>query len=100
MPDVVLHFRTGDITIDCDKCKTCRAFACVKACSLFGTNILRIEDGLPSPIPSLEEFPRRCNECLACEMYCEKYGARGLRATVLIEGLDEAKTSVGETEVA
>ncbi len=93
MAEIVLPFRTGEIRIDDNKCRSCRAFACVKACSLFGTNILRIEDGHPSPIPSLDEFPRRCNECLTCEMYCQEHGNCGLRITLPIEGLREAVDS-------
>ena len=96
MADIVLPTRTGQITIDVEKCRDCRVFSCVKACSLFGTNILRIEDGKPSPIPSLEEFPRRCNECVGCELYCQEYGKGGLRITLPIPGLSEAVTSAGE----
>ena len=92
MPDIVLPIRTGRIEIDSNKCLGCRAFACVKACSLFGTNILRIEDGRPSPIPTPEEMPRRCNECLACELYCHEYGLSGLDIKLPVEGLCEAVT--------
>ncbi len=92
MSDIELPFRTGRITIHTDCCRNCKSFACVKACSLFGTNILRIEDGMPSAIPPIEEIPRRCNECLACEHYCHEYGNGGLDIALPIDGLDECVT--------
>ena len=97
MSESTLPFRTGQIHIDATKCKDCRSYACVKACSLFGTNILRIEDGVPSPIPTLEDMPRRCNECLACEIYCQQYGNCGIDIALPIQGLCEAVNSNSES---
>jgi hypothetical protein len=40
-------FATGKVTINHEKCKECKSYACIKACSLFGRAILRIENGKP-----------------------------------------------------
>ncbi|MFC1941434.1 hypothetical protein ACFLWL_03425, partial [Chloroflexota bacterium] len=58
-------FATGKVTIDYQKCKDCRNYACVKACSLFGRSILRVEDGKPVLIS--EDANKLCIEDLGCE---------------------------------
>jgi len=68
------EIRTGTVFIDHNKCKTCESFDCVKACSIYGRNILRIRNGSPVIIVPPEEVKRRDNECLACELHCP-YGA-------------------------
>ena len=88
MSSVEFPFRTGKVTIDLRKCEDCRTFACVKACSLFGTSILRMAEGKPSLIPTCDEARRRCNECLACERFCKEYGAGGLEIDLPIPGLE------------
>lgn len=67
-------FRTGCVTIDEAKCRGCRSFACVKACSLFGAALFRIGDGVPELVGSTEESGKRCIEDLACELYCRSWG--------------------------
>ena len=69
-----LEFRTGELVIDLKRCERCESFACVKACSLYGRNLFRIERGLPKPKVGGEEFARLCIECLACEIQCALHG--------------------------
>ena len=90
-----LPFRTGKVVIDYDKCLDCESYACVKACSLFGGNLLRVEDGRPVLIPTAEEAKRRCIEDLACELYCQTYGNKGLRIVLDMFGLDEYRERIG-----
>ena len=73
------EFRTGKVIIDYARCKTCKSYACVKADSIFGTSILRIQDGKPTLVTSKEEAKRRCNECMGCELYCQLYGKKGCK---------------------
>jgi NAD-dependent dihydropyrimidine dehydrogenase PreA subunit len=80
-------FATGKITIDHDKCEDCRCYACVKACSLFGRQILRLDDGKPALVS--DDASKRCIEDLACELYCQDYGNKGLRISLDMFGLDE-----------
>lgn len=86
-------FATGKIAIDYDKCQNCENFACVKACSLFGRAILRITDGKPALIS--EDANQRCIEDLACELYCQTYGNKGLSITLDMFGLEEYRHKIG-----
>ncbi|UCC90636.1 MAG: hypothetical protein JSW24_00220 [Dehalococcoidia bacterium] len=79
-------FITGKVTIDYEKCKDCENYACVKACSLFGRAILRVEDGKPVLIS--EDANKRCIEDLTCELYCQTYGNRGLNIILDMFGLE------------
>ena len=88
-------FRTGEITIDYKKCATCKSYACVKADSLFGTGILRIQDRRPVLTTSAEDAKRVCNECLTCELYCKSHGNGGLRIRLDMFGLDEYRARKG-----
>ena len=82
-------FRTGKVTIDYARCKTCSSYACVKADSIFGTSILRIQDGKPALVTSPEEAERRCNECLGCEIYCQLYGKKGCKIVLNTFGFEK-----------
>jgi len=64
------EFRTGKVCIDHGKCASCSSYACVKACSLYGRGILRVEAGKPILTVEPEEAKRLCIECLACELSC------------------------------
>jgi len=86
------RFRTGQISIDHDKCRRCDNYACIKADSLFGTSVLRIQHGVPVLATSSEDAKRLCNECLTCEVYCHSYGNKGLTIALEMFGLDEYKT--------
>ena len=85
-------FATGKITIDYEKCKKCESYACVKACSLFGRSILRIEDG--KPVLTSEDANKRCIEDLSCELYCQAYGNKGLRITLDMFGLEKYRKEI------
>jgi NAD-dependent dihydropyrimidine dehydrogenase PreA subunit len=84
------EFRTGKVTIDYDKCAKCTSYACIKACSLYGRGILRLQKGKPVlAVPPEEVKKGQCIEDLSCEQDCQFYGAKGLRITLPIEGLDK-----------
>jgi hypothetical protein len=85
------RFRTGQISIDREKCMHCDNYACIKADSLFGTSVLRIQRGTPVLATSSEDAKRLCNECLTCELYCHSYGNKGLSIGLDMFGLDEYK---------
>ena len=84
---------TGKVTINYEKCKDCENYACVKACSLFGSSILRVENGHPVLIS--EDANRRCIEDLTCEFYCQAYGNKGLKIVLDMFGLDEYRRKIG-----
>jgi len=88
-------FQTGKIAIDYEKCQDCESYTCVKACSLFGRNLLRIQDGKPALVSAIEEAKRLCIECLACEFYCQNFGNKGLEITLDMLGLSEYRCSIG-----
>lgn len=85
-------FRTGEVSIDHSKCAGCKNYACIKADSLFGTGLLRIEAGKPVLTTSSEDAKRLCSECLACELYCQAYGNAGLHIKLDMLGLDEYRS--------
>jgi len=86
-------FATGKVTIDYEKCKDCNNYACIKACSLFGRAILRIEDGKPALIS--KDANKHCIEDLACELYCQAYGNKGLDISLDTLGLEEYRHKIG-----
>ena len=86
-------FATGQVTIDYEKCNDCKSYACVKACSLFGRAILRVEDNKPVLIS--EDANKRCIEDLGCELYCQAYGNNGLKISLDMFGLEEYRCKVG-----
>lgn len=84
------EFRTGKITIDHKLCAECTSYACVKACSLCGRNILRLNQGKPVlAVPREEVKKGLCIEDLSCELDCQFLGKKGLKITLPVEGLDE-----------
>jgi hypothetical protein len=99
LQDYRFRFRTGEVIIDYEKCRKCDTYACIKADSLFGRNVLRIHDGKPQLATSFEDAERICNECLACELYCQAYGNKGLIIKLDMFSLDEYKKKRSEKEV-
>lgn len=89
------EIRTGKITIDHDKCKDCTTYACVKACSAFGRQILRLENMKPVLSSSPEDAKRTCNECLCCELYCEFDGRKAVKIDLPLPGLEAYRRKVG-----
>jgi len=88
------EFRTGRVSIDSAKCAGCPTFACVKACSLYGSGILRVEGGRPALSIPLEETRRRCLECLACEVGCWLQGRQAVTISLPMAGLEEYRRGV------
>jgi NAD-dependent dihydropyrimidine dehydrogenase PreA subunit len=86
-------FATGKVAINYTKCQSCDSYACVKACSLFGRAILRVSDGKPVLIS--EDAHKRCIEDLACELYCQAYGNKGLNINLDMFGLEEYRHNIG-----
>ncbi len=80
--------RTGRIAIDLEQCRGCKSFACIKACSLYGSGILRLERGRPALAVEPDEAKRRCLECLACELDCRLQALQALSISLPIEGLE------------
>jgi len=85
-------FATGKVSIDYEKCKDCENYVCVKACSLFGRTILRVEDG--KPVLVSEDANTRCIEDLTCELYCQDYGNKGLTISLDMFGLEDYRHKI------
>jgi len=80
---LMFQTRKMTITIDYSQCIPARennaspscGFACVKACRLYGRNILRIEGNRPVlAVSDQEEIKRLDNECISCEYNCGRFG--------------------------
>jgi hypothetical protein len=70
-------------------------FACVKACRLYGRNILKIEGNRPVlAVTDPDEIKRLDNECLSCEYHCWNRGTNCIRIEIPIPGLDEYRKEV------
>lgn len=85
--------RTGKVIIEDNKCVQCNTFACVKACSLYGSSLFRInlKERRPEPIYDKEELKRRCTECLACEQECFLRGLSAIKILLPMPELDKLK---------
>jgi len=95
-----LEFETKKIKINIDynRCEpatkntanpTC-GFACVKACRLYGRNILKIEDNKPVlAITNPEEIKRLDNECISCEYNCWVHGTSCIDIEIPLVGIEE-----------
>ncbi len=86
-------FKTGSIAIDEARCAGCASLACVKACSLYGGYLYRVRGGKRTLGIPLEDVPRRCTECCACEYECRKRGQQALAIALPIEGLTHGHTA-------
>ena len=90
--------KTAKITIDYSRCEpalknisnpSC-GFTCVKACRLYGRNILKIERNRPVlSIPDAGEIKRLDNECLGCEYGCMVHGTGCISIELPVLGLEE-----------
>lgn len=83
--------RKTKIAIDYERCIPVKentsepscGFACVKACRLYGRNILKIENNRPVlSVVDPEEIKRLDNECIGCEYNCQCYGAGCIRIDI------------------
>jgi hypothetical protein len=91
------------ITIDYSRCEPAVGntddpacgFACVKACRLYGRNILKIEGNKPVlAVTDPEEIKRLDNECLSCEYHCWDRGTNCISIEIPLAGMEEYRTSV------
>ena len=100
MPANQLRFRPRkiEIIIDYANCEPATnnisnpscGFACVKACRLYGRNILKIEENRPVlAVTEPEEIRRLDNECLACEFHCALSGNSCIHIDVPLQGILE-----------
>ena len=80
--------RTIKVAIDDSNCLQCKTKACVKGCSLYSRNVLKLRGGKPV-IFDLDEAKRAGTECLACEYECRLRGFNAIRINVPISGLHE-----------
>ena len=93
-----LNARIAKITIDYDRCEptikntsnpSC-GFACVKACSLYGRSILKIEGNKPVlAVTDPAEVKRLDNECLACEYDCWSCGTGCISIEIPLAGIED-----------
>ena len=85
MGDTQLCFETRKtkIRIDYTRCIPAKenvsnpscGFTCIKACRLYGRNILKIENNRPVlAVTDEEEIKRLDNECISCEYNCARFG--------------------------
>jgi hypothetical protein len=91
------------ITIDYHRCEpatqnttqpTC-GFACVKACRLYGRNILKIEGNRPVlAVTDSEEIKRLDNECLSCEYHCWARGTNCISIEIPLPGIEEYRKDI------
>jgi len=86
------EFRTGKVSVDHGRCVNCTTYACVKACSLCGSGILRIKEGKLVLAVGSDEAIRLCIECLACEYDCLFEGQKAITIVLPIPGLDELRS--------
>ena len=91
------------VTIDYKRCEPATentsnpscGFACVKACRLYGRNILKIEGNKPVlAVVDLEEIKRLDNECLSCEYHCGVRGTRCISIEIPLAGIEEYRKEI------
>ena len=104
---ITFNARKAEITIDYSKCEPAQSnsdspkceFRCVKACRLYGRNLLKIENNRPVlAVTDPKEIERLENECLGCEYQCSLNGTGCITIEVPLPGIEEyrAKTLGGK----
>ncbi len=92
--------RKTKIIIDYSHCEPAKdnkpnpscGFACVKACRLYGRNVLKIENNKPVlSVTDPEEIKRIDNECLSCEYNCWLHGSDCITNEILMPGLGDCR---------
>jgi hypothetical protein len=100
---LVFQAKKINITIDYDRCEPATkntanpacGFACVKACRLYGRNILKIEGNKPVlAVVDPEEIKRLDNECLSCEYHCGARGTRCISIDIPLAGIEEYRKEI------
>ena len=100
-----LEFKAKKIhmTIDYSRCEPASkntshpscGFACVKACRLYGRNILKIDGNKPVlAVTNPEEIKRLDNECLSCEYNCWLHGTDCIDIKIPLAGMEEYRRAV------
>ena len=70
-------------------------FACVKACRLYGRNVLKIDGNKPVlAVTDAAEIERLDNECLACEYECAMHGTGCISIEVPLVGIEEYRGKI------
>ena len=96
--------RTTKITIDYSHCEAAEkntpnpscGFACVKACRLYGRNILKIEGNKPVlAVTDPVEIERLDNECISCEYNCWLRGTDCISIELPLAGIEEYRKQIG-----
>lgn len=89
--------RTGKVIIDDEKCTNCATFACVKACSLYGRSLYRINltEHKPELAHNKDALKRLCTECLACEQECWLRGLKAIKILLPMPELEEFRRKIG-----
>ncbi len=91
---LVFETKKTKISIDYKVCIPARennpnpvcGFACVKACRLYGRNILKIENNKPVlAVGDREEIKRLDNECISCEYNCQRHGPGAITIEIPLE---------------
>ena len=95
MDKLEFNSRTVKISVDYAKCATCKTKNCIEACKKFGTTLFKLEGENPVLVYSEEETQRRCIEDLACEIYCQSQGKKGLVIHLEMFGLNSYRKKVG-----
>jgi hypothetical protein len=94
---LVFQARKIKVTIDYTRCEPATrktsdpscGFACVKACRLYGRNILKIEGNKPVlAVTNPDEIERLDNECLSCEYHCWSKGKNCIQIEIPLEGIE------------
>jgi succinyl-CoA synthetase beta subunit len=83
---------TGRISIDQQKCASCRTKGCIEACMY---KVLKLEAGKPVlAIPAEEAKRGKCTECLACEIFCAFHEQDAIVIHLPIPGLKEYREKI------
>ena len=83
--------RTGKVIVDDKECPRCGTYACVKACSLYGTSLYRINLKAKKPefVYTKEDLKRLCTECLGCEQECFLKGRKAIKIQLPMPELEK-----------
>jgi len=95
---LIFEARKIKISIDYSRCEPATrntsnpscGFACVKACRLYGRNILKIEGNRPVlAVMDPEEIKRLDNECVSCEYHCWHRGTNCISIEIPLPGIED-----------
>ncbi len=96
--------RKVKIVIDYSRCEPAKkansnpscGFACVKACRLYGRNILKIDNNKPIlAVTNTAEIERLDNECISCEYSCWLHGSNCISTEIPLPGIEQCRANLG-----